>query len=515
MDTIKEKFKNFFCTAEDKKIRLLAILAQECAQVYYALIKINEINSSAILLNREVLFSMIANDTKKFMLHLVLRPHIAEMNVCAKNLCLKGETGEERFLYYIEQVSKLNFRQEFYKKYAGLEYVLKNFMSQYLIARQKFLYDFNSDRALLNTLTEKKHALTITHIESVGDLHSACKCTLKITFTDIKNKFLQFIYKPIDYEIDSAYQGLCRYLESILGIHLFSRKTLYFYDHCWIEYISPTKCQNKKEVEKFYNNLGALFIVTHFLNAHDIHFENIIASGMNPYLIDTECLLYSFPITTTEDTIVASNKAQLSFDTTILGTVKAQETPIFLLDYQNCGQDTMLCIKKRKTIFPADNLPKFHGEIAAPKHFIHFFEQGYRETASRLLERKSEFISLVTDLFYQKKSRIIIRQSYFYQKLLEEISHPLLNKNVETMKKYLYEQLKRNNAMDRLIEHEISDLMDLNIPYFYAYTNSRQVFDSKGEKTSFTLPKSGITCFNQKMKMMTEKYFEDYFNKIK
>ena len=48
----------------------------------------------------------------------------------------------------------------------------------------------------------------------------------------------------------------------------------------------------RKEVETYFNRCGQLVAVLYLTRTNDIHHENLIASGDQPVLIDTDTLFY-------------------------------------------------------------------------------------------------------------------------------------------------------------------------------------------------------------------------------
>lgn len=56
------------------------------------------------------------------------------------------------------------------------------------------------------------------------------------------------------------------------------------------EYINPQDCLNDNDVEIYYEKLGMHLGFVYVFQGADFHYENIIAKGPDPYLIDLETL---------------------------------------------------------------------------------------------------------------------------------------------------------------------------------------------------------------------------------
>jgi lantibiotic modifying enzyme len=70
-------------------------------------------------------------------------------------------------------------------------------------------------------------------------------------------------------------------------------KILEINGHYWTEYIEYKPCSDEKEFAEYYTRIGNLTALLYALNAVDIHYENIIANGTYPVIVDTECLFYA------------------------------------------------------------------------------------------------------------------------------------------------------------------------------------------------------------------------------
>ncbi|EMF0456206.1 type 2 lantipeptide synthetase LanM, partial [Enterococcus hirae] len=121
---------------------------------------------------------------------------------------------------------------------------------------------------------------------SSGDPHLSGKFPLVITGK--KNKI---IYKPRSNYNDLLF-GECvalfnknNFNKQLAQIKLLNRKT-----YSWSEFVVSDPCQSEEEVQDFYYKMGAIIAILFYLNASDIHLENLIASGGSPMLIDLECL---------------------------------------------------------------------------------------------------------------------------------------------------------------------------------------------------------------------------------
>jgi type 2 lantibiotic biosynthesis protein LanM len=64
----------------------------------------------------------------------------------------------------------------------------------------------------------------------------------------------------------------------------------------WASYLEPRPCQTPVEVSEYYVRAGMLLGLLHILRATDAHYENVIAHGAHPVLVDAETILYPDPV---------------------------------------------------------------------------------------------------------------------------------------------------------------------------------------------------------------------------
>ena len=60
----------------------------------------------------------------------------------------------------------------------------------------------------------------------------------------------------------------------------------------WVEFVNFKECHSADELERFYQRQGGYLGLLYSLEATDFHFENLIAAGEYPILIDLESLFH-------------------------------------------------------------------------------------------------------------------------------------------------------------------------------------------------------------------------------
>ena len=120
----------------------------------------------------------------------------------------------------------------------------------------------------------------------IGDMHKG-QSTLILEL----NTGYKLVYKPTSAAITIAYNKLIQWVSSKLSIGLKTFRVVDKGTYSWLEFVPNTPCRNENEVASYYEKAGVLLGLTYFLNSSDYHYENLIASGNCPVLIDHETLI--------------------------------------------------------------------------------------------------------------------------------------------------------------------------------------------------------------------------------
>jgi type 2 lantibiotic biosynthesis protein LanM len=127
----------------------------------------------------------------------------------------------------------------------------------------------------------------------LSDAHSGGRTVHRLTFAN----GLAIIYKPRGLGIDAAFGELLHWL-ALRGAPLppprpptFAVRVLDCGSHGWAECVEHRECVDSSAVRRYYQNAGALLALLHSLGSTDCHYENIMASGERPVIVDLETVL--------------------------------------------------------------------------------------------------------------------------------------------------------------------------------------------------------------------------------
>ena len=139
-------------------------------------------------------------------------------------------------------------------------------------------------------------AIAIDHpLESIqlglSDPHRGGRAVAILRFGE-GEKARRVVYKPKDMQVDFVYQQVLLQLNQGSSLpHLRHLSVLSCPGYGFMEWVEHRLCESDAELAAFYTNAGRIMAVLHLLGCTDCHYENLIASGDQLVLIDTETLL--------------------------------------------------------------------------------------------------------------------------------------------------------------------------------------------------------------------------------
>lgn len=400
------------------------------------------------------------------------------------------------------------FKKENLSKDSGDDYGYKKFVSENLSNKYQYLFfkypvlakklvsktdkyiqfitniftRFEADKSDLEVLLNKKLDSVFKIYFNSGDLHNG-ESTVIIEFKN-ENKI---VYKPSNIGITKAYNQFLNWINISLKQDLKTFKILDKETYGWIEFVENSPCSTIDDVQLYYERAGILLGIAYFLNSRDFHFENIIASGNSPVLIDHETIL---------NPLIALQKGDETYHDTISGTVlessllpiKSLELPYYMygfgsstllegkiqmLKIKDYNKDTMAVIAEieDKKLYKS-NKPLFNNSIENLADYEEEFKTGFEKLYHLILENKEYLQSETSPIinFYNFKIRFINRQTKVYSKILKFLNKP----------EYLSDAIKYGikleilakaylvlNNWSSLLDFEREQMLQDDIPVFY------------------------------------------------
>jgi lantibiotic modifying enzyme len=154
-------------------------------------------------------------------------------------------------------------------------------------AQAEMLLRIAADRALIETEFSGSAERAVSLDLDLSDRHGAGRSVAILTF----DSGLKVVYKPRDIGIEAWFSRFQERLNHLGAPFPFrSLRAIARSGHGWTEFASHVRCGTAAQLRGYYRNAGALLCLAHLLRATDCHFENLIACGKSPILVDAETL---------------------------------------------------------------------------------------------------------------------------------------------------------------------------------------------------------------------------------
>lgn len=473
---------------------------------------------------RKNLLASILNANIQVLLQLSGKCLVFELNKSRVMKDLVGDSPTNRYYDFIE------------KKFGSNEKILKFLLDYPVLARlisekvkKTTLFILESVRDFHTDYEEIKSEIGITtkhiqRIEMLGDTHNNGKNVILYHFDNNQ----KLVYKPHSLSVDIAFQNLLEWFNSkninkkLKTINIIDR-----HSYGWVEFIHHEVCKSLEQIHSFYESQGQYLALLYMLNATDIHYENIIANAEHPIIVDLEALFHNNTIF--RDTGTATNKAltdlnnsvirtsllpisirnvnDIKLDVSALGSQENQMRNVYT--FTNLWTDEMRMEKSLIPLNKKNNHPYFKGErFNNTEHFTAEIIKGFKSTYSIILNELDELkkIGGYLDMFKNTVIRDIVRDTQAYSSILEAGRHPkYLKSGIDRVKLFdnMWRAAKRFPIFSKVVDSEIKDLLNEDIPYFWSRPESANMYDPRGKvisdfyhQDSFSRVISNLSNFN-------------------
>ena len=213
-----------------------------------------------------------------------------EMYIENENNALKGETPKEQYDYYNnEMLTDNTYIKQFFHLYPCLERLIYESISDitfnYIELNERLERDH---KKIVEELCFGKDFSKIVAIRTgISDSHKKGKAVAILTF----DNGYKVVYKPHSLKLEKAYQYFLENMPMPYKYKLKGYKIIERNEYGWTEFIENKECKSKNEVERYYYRFGMLIFLNYLLSTNDLHFENVIACGEYPIIIDAETAL--------------------------------------------------------------------------------------------------------------------------------------------------------------------------------------------------------------------------------
>lgn len=474
-------------------------------------------NIGEVIFSRDFARQTLVNTLAEQLPPLIERTMVLEMHVARLQGILTGETPAERFAAYVAHIANPATALTILEEYPVLarQLVTKVRFTVNLIA--EILERLTDDWAqLTDTLFDGSDPGALVELEiGAGDTHREGRSVAILRFTSGQ----RLVYKPRSLAVDQQFQSLLTWLNQQGATPPYRTLTILArVDYGWVEFVAAAPCTTVAELERFYQRQGGYLAILYALNAADFHFENLIAAGEHPLLIDLEALFH--PETMAYDPNNPGQLAQQALDNSVLsigmlpqrlrfhadaqaidvsglGAEETQLTPDKLPVWQGAGTDEMRLTRQHIEFRSEGHRARVDGQTLDAEAQGAAVAAGFTQMYRLILDNRSELLAPEGPLarFDKVEIRVVARATRTYSLLLQESSHPdLLRDALDRDRFYtrLWQDLAAAPQLQALLAAEWADLHQGDVPIFLTTPTARDLWDSRGERIPDYLAESGM-----------------------
>lgn len=389
---------------------------------------------------------------------------------------------------YLHSFQQEPFFNRFKDAYPVLPSLTRKYVEQSEATLGMALKNFQKDKKRIEAYFNDCQDLgTISSIDtSEGDAHNNGQTTAIFCFKSGQ----KIVYKPRAGHLDIAYNEFLQYLNSkIEGLDLKTYKAIDCDSYSWIEFIEKKSCISLEEINQYYLNAGALLAILYLFRGTDIHFENVIAHGKSPVIIDLECLFSvveksGFNVLDTCFLPYLSPQSEQGTDFSGMGANGTQTTDNVSWKWINIGSDELSLEKANGLLKAKHNQPVYQDKTVSPKNHVQPIFEGFKKVCNWFLNNKKMLLSSKSPLvsFQNQEIRILIRSTQDYTTILENSFIPSAFSSKKNRNAIIKVCLDKFNTLlkfdelqkEKILEKELSSIENINIPL--VTTNTTQCF---------------------------------------
>lgn len=431
----------------------------------------------------------------------------------------------ERSVSYSEYTAALGqeeTRRHLLDAYPVLERWMDGAVARWLENVARLLTRFEADKPDLAALIGKRaDEIGLEGIRfGLGDSHRGGKSVAQLQLSG----GVKLLYKPRSLAIDAHFSELLTDIGRNLPFDFKLPRQVMKQGYGWVEFIQYAGCTDSDEIDLYYRRLGALLAILYTLGATDFHYENIIAHGAQPVLIDLETFFRPrTPILgteTNEDNESSVLRTGLLPQRLVIGDgeggsdisgvsdAEGQDAPVERLVLEQDENGEFVFRRARGQLLGAQNVPMLNGEkVALTAAHGRMIKQGFTLSYRYLASNKTA-LSEALETFADDEIRVIFRGTLYYSHLLDESRHPALLLSEENVARHfgaIRESSKDFAVGALLVEDEIAILQRRDVPLFTCLVGATDLIVDESRRIANFFVRSGLDAVRQQVAALSER----------
>ena len=454
---------------------------------------------------------------------LVARTCVLELHVARLQNHLAGDTPADRFASFIERLERPETAAQLWQEYPVLHEQVASCLKQWVEFGQEFVARLVADWPRLKAaFLGAKNPGPMMRIEGgVGDRHRDGRSVLIIHFRSGQ----RLVYKPRPMAVEDRFAALTDWL-NVRGAEpqLRPLRVLDRGDYGWAEFVAAKDCTSRADVERFYRRQGMYLAILALLSATDFHFENLIACGEHPVLIDLEALFHRrLPGSPNEPTSAGLAHSVHAvrmlpnvhyvdglpdpIDFSGLGAIPGQPTPFAAPAWVGADADTLRLEHRAAPLSDGKHRPVLDGESPPLTEYQTAVLRGFQAMYALLGREREALLDPSGPLaaFAETEVRFIARPTQSYAILLDQSLHPDRLRD-PLARRQLFDRLsnraERVPCLQRLLDAELDDLNRHDVPMFTTRPASRHLWSSRGERFENFFSHTGLELVYERLRRL-------------
>ena len=457
------------------------------------------------------------------------RALVLELNIARVSGQLSGDTPSERFRDFLALTACRDGLSSLLDQYPVLARLMAQTCVHAADALSELLGRFAADRAdLVATLLSGNDPGTLVALrQGAGDGHRRGRSVAVLRFAD----GAQVVYKPRPLGLHRHFNEVVDWFNGQPGTP--GLRTLALLErpgYGWLEFVAARPCADTGELERFYLRQGAWLALLHALDGTDQHYENLIACADEPVPVDIETLFHppAPPRADSSDedpaALVLGSSVhrtgllphlllgdETALDASGLGGDAGAPSPTAGVEWADAGTDRMRLVRCAGGIAGAENRPRVDGAgaDADPADHTEALVTGFRTAYRAIAAARGDLVGPrgLLHRLADDEVRVVARATQSYVTLLDESTHPDVLRDPaerEGVLRLLETDALGAPAWPRLVDAEIEELWDGDVPLFTARPGSTELRSGAGLRIPDALERTGLDRVLDKVAAMTE-----------
>jgi type 2 lantibiotic biosynthesis protein LanM len=363
---------------------------------------------------------------------------------------------------------------------------------------------------------------------SLSDRHNGGRTVSLLEFEN----GVSIVYKPRDIGIEKAWFDFLAELNEAGG-EFCLLKVVAKQGHGWVEAARAAPCADIADLERYYRRAGMLLCVLYAMEASDCFFENIVACGAYPLLIDMETLMHPVvrgrpdlsPAEEIADDIIFNSVFRAGFlpawemgpsghcvDISGLGAEPGQVTSYVKRSWQDVNTDAMSLGQQQISIDSGDHLPSLNGQAVHVADHVADVVDGFRHIYLILMANAARLTAPdgLARRFERSEIRFVFHATRIYGLVLKRLGAPRhmrsgIERGIEmdVISRFYLESHKQDRFRD-ILDAEIAALDRLDIPKFTVRADQRSLRLPTGADLKDIFEQSAIERVQRRIRSFSE-----------